>query len=107
VVIDSDRRTIEQFKRLMVERGVPLVETIAFGSRARGDGGPESDLDILVIVDHYSMEIRETISHCAWQAGLDAGVIIQSAVMTRDEVENSPQRSSLFMISVRRDGVMV
>jgi len=104
---ETDRAVVERFKRLMVERGVPVLETIAYGSRARGDAEPDADLDVLVIVDHCDLRIDEMISDCAWEVGFDVEMLIQPVVMTRDEAENTPQRSSLFMIGVQRDGIKV
>jgi predicted nucleotidyltransferase len=43
VLAEQDRVVIERFKKLMLERGVPLYSTVVFGSRARGDHDPDSD----------------------------------------------------------------
>ena len=107
MIAEADRRTIERFKRLLFERGIPARDIVVFGSRARGDAGPDSDLDVLVLVDELDHSRRETISDCAWEAGLETGVFVQTVVMSREEAENSPQRSSLFMIGVREDGIRV
>lgn len=104
---EGDRELVERFKRLMIERGVPLYKTIVFGSRARGDLEPDSDLDVLVLVETLDPALRKTISQCAWEAGFHAGVILQSVVMTRDEAENGPEQSSLLMLAVKEDGVPV
>ena len=104
---ESDRAIVERFKRLMLERGIPVLETIVFGSRARGEADPDSDFDVLVVVEHSDLEMETAISDCAWETGFDLDLLIQSIIMTRHEIENTPQRSSLFMMAVRRDGVKV
>jgi hypothetical protein len=103
----NGRELVERFKRLMVERGVPVYKTIVFGSRARGDADPEADLDVLVLVERLDYTLRRTISRCAWEVGFEAGVLIQSVAMTRDQAENGPEQSSLLMLAVKEEGVSV
>ena len=107
MIKDSDRKLVERFKRLMIEQGVPLYKTIVFGSRARGDAEPDSDLDVLVLVEHLNPAMRKTISHCAWEIGFEAGILIQTVVMSRDEAEHGPEQSSLLMLAVEEEGVPV
>ena len=104
---DDILNIVKNFKRLMLERGTPLCKTVMFGSRARGDADPESDLDVLVIVETLNPALRKTIRQCAWEVGFAAGVVIQSVVVTRDQVENGPEQSSLLMLSVRDEGILV
>src|SRR5436309_2859450 len=107
MIKDSDRKLVERFKRLMIEQGILLYKTIVFGSRARGDAEPDSDLDVLVLIEHLNPTMRKTISHCAWEVGFAAGVLIQTVVMTRDEAEHGPEQSSLLMLAVKEEGVPV
>jgi predicted nucleotidyltransferase len=103
----QDRLVLERFKSLLQEREVPLSHLILFGSRARGDADPESDYDVLVVVDRLDRHIRTTISRCAWEAGFDDCLLIVPVVVTKDEVEHSPFRSSLLMQAIRAEGVTV
>ena len=48
----EDRRSVEEFReRVSAELGVRLRDLRIFGSKVRGDDHPESDIDLLVLVD--------------------------------------------------------
>jgi predicted nucleotidyltransferase len=102
-----ERQLVERFKQLMREHGIPFYQTIVFGSRARGDAQPDSDLDVLVLVEHVTPLIRKIISRCAWEVGFDAGILMQTVVMTREQAEHGPEQSSLLMLVVKEEGVTV
>ena len=103
----ADWRLAERLKGSLLEHHVPLYKLIVFGSRARGDAGPESDLDVLVLVEHVDAVIRQTISHCAWEIGFETGILIQTVVMTREEAEYGPEQSSLLMLAIKEEGIPV
>ena len=107
MLAEQDRLVIERFKKLLLERGVPLCSTVLFGSRARGDHDPDSDYDVLVVVVRLDRTIRKTISDCAWEAGFQDCLVIVPLVVTRDEMEHSPLRSSLLMQAIREEGIPV
>lgn len=98
---------IDRFKSLLASNGIAYREMFAFGSRARGDANPDSDLDVLLIMDSYTRAERETVSDCAWEARAKTGIYVQTVVMTRAEFEDSPSRSSLFVLAVREEGIAV
>jgi predicted nucleotidyltransferase len=104
---EYDKAIVERFKRLLIAHGIPLYRTIVFGSRARGDATPDSDLDVLVLVEHLTPGMRKTISHCAWEAGFEAGVLLQAVAMTREAAEYGPEQSSLLMLAVKEEGIPV
>jgi predicted nucleotidyltransferase len=98
---------IAQFKSLLASHGIPYRQMFAYGSRARGDATPDSDLDVLLIMDSYTRTEREIVSDCAWEAHAKTGIYVQTVVMTRAEFEDSPARSSLFVMAVREEGIAV
>jgi predicted nucleotidyltransferase len=100
-----DKLVLERFKRLLLEHEALLQSLVLFGSRARGDADTESDYDVLVIVDHLDKQLHTTISCCAWEAGFEDCLLIVPVAVTKEELEQSPFRSSLLMQAIREEGV--
>jgi predicted nucleotidyltransferase len=88
------------------EYGDRLDRVILFGSQARGDAKPDSDIDILVVlqdpVDH-SAELRKT-SHFIAQFCLDHYTVVSRIFMPKSKFETT---DSAFFRNVRKDGVVL
>ena len=103
---EKDLRVLENFKSLVSQK-VKVLEIRVFGSRARGDATAESDLDVLVVVDHLDYTIERYISDCAWEAGFPEDVIIMPVAISLDTLKNSPIRESVFIKNVYQEGITV
>ena len=101
----TEKAVLDKFKSMLLEQ-LKLYKLILFGSRARGDAGPYSDMDVVVILDDTSGEQdSDYVSDCAWDAGFEYGIVIVPVVFTRNEWENSPERFSLLAKAVETEGV--
>ena len=102
-----EKKILEQFKALLRER-LQIHKVILFGSRARGDADPQSDLYVVVVLeDGIAASAREYVSDCAWEAGVGHGIVVVPVVFTRTEWESGPERQSLFVRAVETEGVLV
>ena len=102
-----EKTILEQFKVLLRER-LQVHKIILFGSRARGDADPQSDLDVVVVLDDdVDASARENVSDCAWEAGFVHGIVVVPVVFTRSEWDHGPERQSLFVRAVETEGVPV
>ena len=71
--------------------------------RARGDADPDSDMDVLVILDR-AVTAPETaaVSECAWEACLGQGILLTPVVVSHQEWENGIVSFSLLRLPLRR-----
>jgi len=102
----TDRRIAEELKQRL-SAVVRLIDFRIFGSRARGDASPDSDMDVFIELEAAEQDTGEKIMDVVWEVGFDNGVLISPLVMTREEIERSPLRSAPIVRSVLEEGVTV
>ena len=103
----KEMEILRRLKSRLKEK-VKLDRVVLFGSRARGNADPDSDMDVLVLLNEpITYEVREKVSDCAWEAGFDDGIVVASLVFTKDEWENGPEYYSPFAEAVRSEGIPV
>ena len=77
---------------------------ILFGSTARGDMGPHSDLDLLVVA---ATADRSATAHAVRQALRGLGVAKDVIVVTPEDVERHKDNRGLVLYPALRDGKLL
>ena len=104
---NTEKAILDKF-RLLLSNRVSIYKMILFGSRARGDADRYSDMDIAVILNEPAGEKDiDYVSDCAWEAGFEYGIVVVPVVFTREEWQDSPERSSLLVQAAEMEGVAV
>lgn len=101
----KDRDIARHFKQLVQQR-VASVDVRVFGSRARGDAAPDSDLDVFVVVEQTSRDVEKYVSDCAWEAGFEEDVVVVPVVVDKARLAGS-LKDSVFVRNVMREGIAV
>lgn len=101
----KDKHILETFKQLLEQR-VHLDTFALFGSRARGDAGRYSDMDVLVVVDQLDSATANYISDCAWESGFGSGIVVVPVSYSRAEWEGI-ESQSLLAANIRAEGVFL
>ena len=93
-----------EFARVVRSRlGERARRIILFGSRARGDARPESDYDVVVVVDRRTPEVREALLEIEVDIMDRHGSLV--ACLLRDETEWSASQGQPIGLNVAREGV--
>ncbi len=100
---EDDKRLAREFAR-RVRAFFPDAAIWVFGSRARGDATPESDLDCLIVLNDPTPEAYSTIREIAWELGFENGVVITTVILRREEFERGPMSQSTLVANVLKEG---
>ncbi len=93
-------------RRLEALYGPRLIRMVLYGSQARGDAEPGSDIDILVVLDgpvSPGAEIARTSDIIA-SLSLAHDVVLSRAFVSADRFE---REQSPLLMNIRREGVAV
>ena len=103
---DRDAGALDEFARTVRARlGANLVALKLFGSKARGDAAPDSDLDVLVLVAERRLEAEDATLDIAFDVNLAHDVYISPRVIERAVLEHPVWRITAFVQALEREGV--
>lgn len=98
---------LQQLKReLEALYGERLKGLYLFGSHARGDAEPDSDVDIAVVLDDYEAPVADIrrMSEVFSRLSLEADVHLSRVPVRQPEWQ---ERDTVFLRNVRREAVAV
>lgn len=78
-----------------------------FGSRARGDAGPGSDYDVLVVLRKKEKDVIDTLYEAVLDVLLKHGQVVSLKLFTLEEFERLHALCTPFIENVLREGVRI
>lgn len=102
----QDKKIAIELKRRL-EGQLPLLDLRVFGSRARDEATPDSDLDVFIKVKTCTPELRRLINEIAWEVGFEMERVISTVVATPEQLSQGPLGASPLILAIEREGVLV
>lgn len=99
---DAVAELVDAARRLL---GLDLYELLLYGSRARGEGNEDSDIDLALIVTPEGRARRNEVYDEAYDIGLRHGVLLAPTLIERERLEELRRRERLFARELDRDGI--
>ena len=101
VWLDAYRRVLEEQHPGVVAR------MVIYGSKARGDDHPDSDLDVLLIVKNGAAPLKRPLRRLGYELAAMSDTVPSILAYTQDEWESRKECGASFQQAVERDAVPV
>ncbi len=103
----NDRAALERAAAILREQ-FPIERLILFGSKARGEDKPDSDMDLLVLTrEELDGREQSAIVHALFGLEMELGVMFSPVIVAAEEWEHGVSQALPLRQEVDRDGVLV
>ena len=86
----TEQSALKTYVNLIRSRYPQRIMAVAlFGSKARGDDDPESDLDLIVIVDSEDNPFRSALWKIASEISLEYNILISARIFSQNRWEKT------------------
>lgn len=82
-----------------------MVKVYLFGSRARGDFTPDSDMDLLIVLETDDWDTKDEVRFIAADVSLEHDVLLNTHILSRMRWEKMARQRATLWREVQRDGV--
>jgi uncharacterized protein len=103
---NNERAAVLRFKEVLTIK-YNILDFCIFGSKARGDASPESDIDIMIEIEDYRPDIAYEIRNLAFEINLEYDCFITTTIFSRKELEEGPLSESPLYKTIGMEGVRV
>ena len=107
--LTSDETTwLAQYRQALSEwHPGAVVRMLVYGSKARGESHPDSDVDVLLVVRNDAGPLKRPLRNIGYELAATSDAVPSILAYTEDEWQERTNKGYPFQHAVERDGVSV
>ena len=106
ILTQSESLALQKFVRALLQTFPAQIHQLAlFGSKARGDSSPDSDIDVLILVAQEDRALRSRMIDIASEVSLEYDVLVSPRVISEERWEK--MRGFTLYQNILRDGIQL
>ena len=103
----NEKEALKELKKKIIEK-FPEAKIILYGSKARGDSGKESDIDLLILVEsNLNAKIEEEIYHISYEIELKYDVVFGEIIENKNFWDTPLANAMPLHWNIDREGISI
>ena len=94
-------------RRVAADYADEVLSITLYGSQARGEAGPESDIDLFIVVRHDTPVLREALADLAWEVQFEHNVVISDVIRSIDQLRHMQIWRFPYYRSIESEGILL
>jgi predicted nucleotidyltransferase len=101
---ENEERALKELREELFAK-YRIIDIRLYGSKARGEGREDSDLDIMIEIPEYDRAMVAEIDDIIYRINLEHDVFISALVFGKDELEEGPMSEAPIYKVIQREGI--
>ncbi|OGB90194.1 hypothetical protein A2625_04350 [candidate division WOR-1 bacterium RIFCSPHIGHO2_01_FULL_53_15] len=103
----NEEQAVKEFSEKLREKYGNRIESIRlYGSKVRGDDDRFSDIDLFILAEEKSEEMRGFVLDAAFELNLKYGVLLSTIIYDKKSFNRPVTQVTPFIRAVLREGIL-
>jgi predicted nucleotidyltransferase len=103
---ENEEKALKELREELFAK-YPIIDIRLYGSKVRGEGSEDSDLDIMIEIPKYDWAMVAEIDELIYRINLTYDVFISALVFGKDELEEGPMSEAPIYKVIHREGISI